>query len=303
MAGQFNPGDISYGSITYWRLRRTVGWIGILLPVVLLLGNKIFEDKVQNSVSAYYYTGMRDVFVGALCVVGVFLLCDKGDGKKGTPFFKTVAAWYFVAGILALLVPLLPTTREVPPGPPLSGQEIIVGKFHGGSAIFLFVLLGLISIFIFTRPDKNFEYPNHSIDVTGKWTAKWKVILCIYIPTGFVITFVVGIFNGIYATVLFVLLSLIYYLVTHFKFNKGNSGKFKRNSFLYIPSGVFILYCVLSIVFFFPVQKFKSILGFPPGLFFESSALFWFGVCWLSKGSNLTDYKVFGIKIISYFND
>jgi len=72
--------NISSGlTYSYLALRKAVGWIGMLLPFVLMCGvSLIFKSdiKLQN-ISMYYYTGMRDVFVGALCAIGLFLFFYK----------------------------------------------------------------------------------------------------------------------------------------------------------------------------------------------------------------------------------
>ena len=51
---------------SYKELRKAVGWIGILLPVTLMIGVSIIfnEEVFQESISHYYYTGMGDVFCG-----------------------------------------------------------------------------------------------------------------------------------------------------------------------------------------------------------------------------------------------
>ena len=56
---------------SYLALRKAVGWIGILLPFILMFGVfLIFKGEIiQESISHYYHTGMGDVFVGALCAV------------------------------------------------------------------------------------------------------------------------------------------------------------------------------------------------------------------------------------------
>lgn len=53
---------------SYVALRRTVGWIGILLPFVLMTGNTLlFKGKMPlPNISMYYFSGMHDVFVGAI---------------------------------------------------------------------------------------------------------------------------------------------------------------------------------------------------------------------------------------------
>jgi hypothetical protein len=65
-------------STNYLGLRKAVGWIGSLLPIGLLAGNIFFTFSLPDSMSGYYYTPMRDLFVGTLCALGVFLICYAG---------------------------------------------------------------------------------------------------------------------------------------------------------------------------------------------------------------------------------
>jgi hypothetical protein len=57
-------------------MRTVIGAVGIALPVVLLLGDGLFlaGDMPRGSLSGYYHTGMRDVFVASLCIIAVFLI-------------------------------------------------------------------------------------------------------------------------------------------------------------------------------------------------------------------------------------
>jgi hypothetical protein len=78
--------------ISYRTLRKIVGILGLSLPFtllgggyvinVLLNGGLVFDLGVENSVSSYYHTEMRDVFVGTLCVIGFFLLSYRGHERK-----------------------------------------------------------------------------------------------------------------------------------------------------------------------------------------------------------------------------
>ena len=64
---------------SYLTLRKTIGILGTSFPFVLYLGALIiFRTGIQSSISSYYHTGMGDVFVGTLCVIGFFLLSYKG---------------------------------------------------------------------------------------------------------------------------------------------------------------------------------------------------------------------------------
>src|SRR5690242_17586595 len=67
-------------SLTYVKsfllLRMLVGVVGIALPFMLVLGKRLMfhDDSLGSSLSGYYHTGVRDIFVGSLCAIAVFLL-------------------------------------------------------------------------------------------------------------------------------------------------------------------------------------------------------------------------------------
>ena len=63
---------------SYLFLRRAIGFIGIGLPVVLVVGVLLVDHEFLDSISGYYYSPMRGVFVGAMCAVGAFLLSYRG---------------------------------------------------------------------------------------------------------------------------------------------------------------------------------------------------------------------------------
>src|SRR5215813_12776994 len=73
MTGEDPQGTTS--PTAYWFLRLAIGWLGIALPLGLLIGNIwFFAGSAQDSISYYYYTHMRNFLVGGLCAIGVFLL-------------------------------------------------------------------------------------------------------------------------------------------------------------------------------------------------------------------------------------
>jgi hypothetical protein len=122
----------------YFSLRRAVGWIGMLLPFTLMLGNYLyFKGKIiLPSISQYYHSPMRDVFVGALCSIASFMFFYSGLGK-----------WDRYAGVLAgiftLGVVFFPTSLENPHG--------LIGTLHSVFAALLFLHLAAISLFYFPR--------------------------------------------------------------------------------------------------------------------------------------------------------
>ena len=128
---------------SYLALRKAIGFLGIGLPFVLSLGALVlFQKGIQFSISAYYHTGMRDVFVGTLCVIGFFLLSYKGHQRSDD-----------IAGdlgcVFAVGAALFPTS----PGGAAGGGTRLPGYVHLAFAALLFLTLIYFSLFLFTKTD------------------------------------------------------------------------------------------------------------------------------------------------------
>jgi hypothetical protein len=127
---------------SYVYLRRCIGIIGLALPFVLVFGHDIALGRFEfrDSMSSYYYTDMRNVFVGSLCAIGVFLISYRYE------WLDNILT--NVAGVLAIAVALCPTTNEHP-----SPAGKVVGYLHFTFATILFLLLASFCFVIFTRTD------------------------------------------------------------------------------------------------------------------------------------------------------
>jgi len=131
--------------MSYLDLRKAIGVIGIALPFVLVIGKIILSSPgVEGSISAYYYTVMRDVFVASLCAIGVFLMTYRGYGRIDEYAGK-------LATIFAVGTAFLPT---VPPAN-ATAQQIIIGRFHLGFAMCLFLTLSFFALFLFRKTHAN----------------------------------------------------------------------------------------------------------------------------------------------------
>jgi len=120
--------------MSYLLQRSLVGVLAVLLPPVLLLVNWGLGHGFQPSLSGYYYTPVRDVFIGTLCAIGVFLISYYGYDRADRIITDC-------AGLGALLVAFFPTT----PGGRPTARQVIVGDFHLGFACATFVLLAVMA--------------------------------------------------------------------------------------------------------------------------------------------------------------
>ncbi|HLZ17782.1 MAG TPA: hypothetical protein VKQ08_12110 [Cyclobacteriaceae bacterium] len=141
--------------ISFIAIRRTLGFLGISLPAVLYVGSLLFAQGciLQPSISHYYYTNMREVFVGVLCAFSLFLFTYKG--------YSRLDSWAAnLAGFFCLGVAIFPTNF-------LSGYPCQVdvvapitikshSTIHFICATIFFLTLAAISYFLFTRtnPDE-----------------------------------------------------------------------------------------------------------------------------------------------------
>jgi hypothetical protein len=131
----------------YQYLQQVVGIIAVLLPPVVALGNLAFGGEMKGSISAYYYTRMGNVFVGALCALAVFFLSYNYKPLPGFGLDHLLARF---ASAAAVGVALFPTASDAAHA---SGGEKMVAAIHLACACTLFVLLAFFSLFLFTKSD------------------------------------------------------------------------------------------------------------------------------------------------------
>lgn len=130
-------------AFSYLELRKIVGLLGIALPFFLAVGALILFDKnIQSSISSYYHTGMGDVFVGTLCVIGVFMFVYKGHERCDD--IAGDFACFFAVGLA-----LFPIT----PDDALEDASRVSEYIHLACAGGFFVTLIVFSLFLFTKTD------------------------------------------------------------------------------------------------------------------------------------------------------
>jgi hypothetical protein len=120
--------------LSYRQLRLYVGLIGVLLPLVLVIANWIDGYGLQPSLSGYYYTPMRNIFVGALWGIGVFLVAYNGYDRADGIITN-------IAGGSAIAISLFPTTPNNP-----AVHQVVIGDLHLTFACVAFAMLAVMAL-------------------------------------------------------------------------------------------------------------------------------------------------------------
>lgn len=120
---------------TYFVLRMVIAVGAIGLPIALVVWAAA-DPRVEfvDSLSAFYYTPARGLFVGTLVAIGVALVAYRGY-TRGENWLLNAA------GVLAIVVGLFPTEDPAIPG--LNAVSVV----HAVAAVSFFVLAALSIVF------------------------------------------------------------------------------------------------------------------------------------------------------------
>jgi len=143
----FLPFIHTFGVFIY---RRLIGILGILLPFICVIGGcLIAKTPIPKSISGYYYTNMRDFFVGLMFVVSLYLMTYKGYNK--IDFLITT-----VTGLFGLGIAIFPCDNELYLLPKIGIFQLslpLSNLLHLICAAVFLILLAINSLFLFTRSD------------------------------------------------------------------------------------------------------------------------------------------------------
>jgi len=131
--------ETGHVTITYFTLRKIIGFLAFFLAPVLVFGTFILDHthEVKVSMSAYYYTSMRNLFVGVICGISLFLF-----SYHGYKWYDSLASK--LAGLFGLGIAFFRTSASD------DKTDILSILHYVTSGIFL-VILALMSFFLFTK--------------------------------------------------------------------------------------------------------------------------------------------------------
>ncbi len=174
--------------MSYHRMRRWVGYLGLGLPFALIIGDWAFHElkihqnsnlmqmckctyastnHFRDSISEYFYTSMGDLFVGTLCAVAFFLFLYKGYENKEGEFMPSDSFMTNFAGICALLVAIFPMDIDECLNDNFRSfiSHEPVGYIHYAAAVLFFISLGMMCLVNFRRAETVEDFgkmPSHN---------------------------------------------------------------------------------------------------------------------------------------------
>lgn len=263
----------------YRALRAVIGLIAFLLVPVIYAGNWLLftrhaggcflpNPRLPDSLSGYYYTHMRNMFIGGMCAMGIFLAAYRGHDRWDSRLTN-------VAGLAAICIALCPTMppyySQSPNGPnqfftaanvcgpvtPITYQQSpsqrLFSYVHLGSLVVLFVMVFLMVLVQFTR---TVEADGHDRgDPAGGIRGWWKSLFS----------------QGITA-----------WWQSLFPAGPSNSGKRRRNRVYVFCAGCIAICGLLALV----TVIWPSTGNVAPWLLFaESGGFLFFGIAWYVKGA------------------
>ncbi len=140
--------------LSYHRVRLAIGVLGVILPVILIGGSILSNNQLAPSISDFYHTTLRDIFVGTLFAIGIFLISYKGYQRDEGEWFSDdwVAT---LAGVAAFGLALFPNESQTVVTVSQEALGLKVSSiFHYASALTFFVCLGIFCYYQFPKTAK-----------------------------------------------------------------------------------------------------------------------------------------------------
>ncbi len=123
----------------YLQIRRSIGVLGMLMPLIMGPGGLlVFNIPIQENMSSYYHTVLRDMFVGIMCSIGIFFYCYRGQSRvESWTANLTCAAAFGIA--------LMPIDAGADP----MEQSSWLGVGHSISGAVFFTMMAFFPLYIF----------------------------------------------------------------------------------------------------------------------------------------------------------
>lgn len=161
--------DVSDLVLSFYRVRQALGALGLAMPVGLIAGSFLLGDPLPPALSDYYYTPMRDIFVGILVALGVFLGTYSGHREPVGPVSDRWVSR--AAGLGAVGVAVFPNDTLNPCAGGSIFEVNLVGMLHVASAGLFLTMTAVFCLVLFQRSTSPTPRPQ-------KRRRNWVYTLC-----------------------------------------------------------------------------------------------------------------------------
>ena len=165
--------------LSFLSVRRAIGALGFFLPVALALYGLIAGD-LRASMSAYFYSPMREIFVGTLCAQAVFLWSYEGYRDPGRMITDKLVAR--IASVAAALIALAPTNPPDGAAPGCTLLQCLLSDgpsaaLHAVATAVFFAALAFYCLVLFRR-GRDITGDEHAAQVIYRLCG-WTIIAAI----------------------------------------------------------------------------------------------------------------------------
>lgn len=150
--------------LSFLSVRRAIGALGFFLPTALLIYGLFSADGILRSISAAYYSPMREIFVGSLIAQAVFLWSYEGFRRNAGEIVsdKVTARLAAISAALIALAPTSPKDLLPPTAAPFDPAQdctllqcslgvALTDKLHLVAAAVYFTALAVYCLVLFRR--------------------------------------------------------------------------------------------------------------------------------------------------------
>jgi uncharacterized MAPEG superfamily protein len=134
-----------------------IGGMALLFLAIIIFGNMIVTSPgILDAISAYYYSPMRDFFIGSLSVLGTLLICYR---YQLVDKIAGIVAGLCVIGLA--ICPREPSSSDLmaicptDPRKMANTPEMLKGSLHWAFSIVFLLTIVFIVLYLFTLSDKN----------------------------------------------------------------------------------------------------------------------------------------------------
>lgn len=139
--------------VSFLTTGRAIGVLGLFLPFSMLAWSLLTQSSIRGSLSEYYYTPVRDLMVGTLITMAVFLWSYRGfsDRDDDLRYDRRVGKIAAVAAMIIAFAPITPRNNDR-----CTLIQCIIGPrsaatVHGIGATVFFVSLAFFCLVLLPR--------------------------------------------------------------------------------------------------------------------------------------------------------